>query len=261
VSVDQFGSTRAVLATAGYSVARDRTARVRLVFTRAGRSEVQLERSAFFQVVAASRTGRAVVTTRRSIRLNAPAGGFAADRVPERPGRCLPPKAQTLARSLQTRLYRLRGREGLIHVYGCHDAVGRGFALEDFDDLDNGHHFTEPHALAGPYVAFVDNYVYEYAAEPGENYNEVRVVDLRTGRTVREACTDPDCFEPADDLAVAPSGAVAWIAARRVWRLSGRRKKPQRLGGGRGLDVDSLKLRGGRLTWVQDGRTHSAALR
>jgi hypothetical protein len=255
------GTAALTFATGRFDVAQGRSATVRLVFTRAGRGELQLERTAYYTVAARARTGAATVTTARTVTFRAPPRGFATDLLPERPGRCLPPRAQTVVRSARSRIYRLRGSDGVVHAYGCLNAVGRGFPLEDVDDLGNGNQFLPPYALAGPYVGYQDTYSFEEGAAPGYYDVTVRVVDLRTGRTVRRACAEPGCYEDVDALVLAPSGVVAWIARKRVWRLAGRAKKPQRLSRGGGLKLDSLKLRGSRLSWVQEGRTHHAMLR
>jgi hypothetical protein len=252
---------RVRFAEGGYSVEPGTTASVALRFTRAGRSDVQLQRNVEYDVFARTRTGGATVTSVRTIRFGAPPRGFAARWLPERPGRCLPPLARTVVRTARARVYQRRARDGIVHTYGCLASSGRAVPLDNVDDLDNGHQLLPPVALAGPFVAYQDIYSYENAAEPGEYYVTAHVVDLRTGRTVRQGCSDPDCYANLDSLVLAPTGAVAWVSDNRVWRLAGARKTPERLDGGGEVPADSLRLRGSRLSWVEGGRPRRATLR
>jgi len=123
-------------------------------------------------------------------------------------------------------------------------------------------------ALAAPVAAYSTSF-------QGIDFNRNWVVvrDLRSGAVLTVAAADPEVgVEPVSaltDIAVARSGAVAWISNGRS--LGGSRRgsevgvaapggSAEVLDEGAGIDPESLQLKDGSLTWTDEGAPRSAPI-
>jgi len=173
--------------------------------------------------------------------------------------------------------------------YGCLFSVGR------FLDLDGGESVISHVRLRGRFVGLFEYYV--GGAPHCEAGLNVAVFDLSRGDAyglAREIFRDYDPRQPTcprRDIPAVPTqvvlkenGAIAWI--RCTWRAEGsgfggaplscaeqatyevvkhdargNRRRGRVLASGPAIDPTSLRLRRGRISWVDGGRTQSARLR
>jgi len=161
---------------------------------------------------------------------------------------------------------------------GCSFATGRSYPLGPyFEAASQGSHGISPPVLAGNYVAY--QLIHQpFEAEPSDPTSWYIVVrDLRSGRIVHKEPTGTSS-EPAEiglneasSLVVSDTGAVAWIVINRqtscqtkperhcaqvhVIDRDGARVVAEALAeefGTLGINVESLRLRGQTLSWLQD---------
>ena len=148
------------------------------------------------------------------------------------------------------------------HTFACHRDKGVFYRLEqrgtDFGSTIQSKRF----ATAGKFLAYVETFD---TAAAGETAVEVR--DLITGkvRTEEDASMSPEVAS-VTALAVASSGAVAWIAidgfmndAIEVFaaRLGGKSKL---LATGAAIAKGSIAIRGASVAWSENGAEKSAPL-
>jgi hypothetical protein len=184
----------------------------------------------------------------------APAGSAAAS--------CGPAAAKTLAVDRTARVYESAGE-----VYGCATASRRSYRLgASARSIREGR--AGPIALAGTDVA------YGYTVYGVDTISaQVLVRDLTTGKQLRSepATTAParvEFVESVDSVVVKPDGAVAWIGESgsvtggptntEVDRADARGLA--KLDSGGSIDVHSLRLHGGTVTWRHSGNSRSASL-
>jgi hypothetical protein len=117
-----------------------------------------------------------------------PAGGAAAK---AKKAPCSARESQTLVATPTARLYDVVSDDGY-EVFGCLKRLGRRVSLFRGDDpggdscLHTCERLVMPR-LGGNYAAYVYRYDFSYGGgAPDEHTRSVRVVDLRTGRKVRE---------------------------------------------------------------------------
>ena len=181
---------------------------------------------------------------------------------------CWPSGSRTVVHTEHARVYTVR-EDGYNVARACLYRTGRRVKL---DDLDYSIRSFAPYRLAGPYVAYMDTFV---PIEPYDNSDRyVRIVDLRTGRVVRDAVAWRGDDEPVTDpgdypqpelraLELSKAGRAAWISdwfkEREVWRLDirGARRLDRRTGSG----LRSLNIGTSRVTWLNAGTRNSASFR
>jgi hypothetical protein len=174
--------------------------------------------------------------------------------------------SKTIHASRSARAYELRGT-----VYACLYATGRPYKLGvndgDFGDV------VAPIRLRGAFAGFVRQSEDHY----GHTDATVVVKDLRNGRVLNafsksgfanEVCAGAPPPYEVSDLALAPTGAVAWIAT--VGYCDGARQKVTTMATGQPLgvldddaavDPNSLRYARGSVFWARGGEEHSAPLR
>jgi hypothetical protein len=182
------------------------------------------------------------------------AGAATRARVP-----CGRPAAHTLAVDRVARVYTSRGL-----VWGC--AAGRrSYRLGANGPRDR----VGPIALAGTVTAYglTRSGVDTVSAS-------VLVRQLRTGAVLRDeqaitAGLGPEFFEAVDAVVVRSDGAVAWTAragsvisgqAREIEVNRADRRGRSLLDSGKGIQTQSLRLRGARISWRHGAQTRSAVL-
>lgn len=188
---------------------------------------------------------RAIVTVAAVLVIAAPAHAS---------GACRAHGSKTLRSSKVARVYELRGT-----VYACLYTRGHRYKLgvndKDFGDT------IGPIRLRGPYVAYASQY-------RDTDFNDaatVAVKDLRSGRALHKWSDNGD-REPCNhgsrssywvgDLALAPTGAVAWIAvvtscdSRHDEVTAIRTGKPREvLDDSKAVEWDSLRYARGSIFW------------
>ncbi len=146
----------------------------------------------------------------------------------------------------------------------CSRASGRRFVLgrtaENDDCLPDSCSVGRP-VVAGRLVAYSED---TWTRTGGSS--SVILRDGLTGRTLRTVPAGADCpgnpdytAGPVHSLVLRADGAFAWIASHvfcddektfEVHTLAGLQAS------GTGIDADSLRLRGGTISWRQDGELH-----
>lgn len=125
----------------------------------------------------------------------------AAKRLP-----CSKKGSKTLAASEAARVFRAGDS-----AYGCLYSTNRRWRFHTTreDDFD----FTSLGLvrLAGPFLAFEEQ---SGNRRMGDIHTVVDVIDLRSGRTIRQSTSEPGARAYATDLELQPNAAMAWI--RRV---------------------------------------------
>jgi hypothetical protein len=179
---------------------------------------------------------------------------------------CRPHGSKTVRASAAARVYELRGT-----VYGCLYAVGRRYQLGVNDDELGD--YVGPIRLRGRFVGFARQSFDHYGNEGAT----VVVRNLRNGKVLHSfsdgggpyTCEGQSPPYSVTDLALAPSGAVAWIAE--VDYCDGTRRQVDTLATGKprevveegyGIDSESLRYAGGSIFWRHfGGEERSAPLR
>jgi hypothetical protein len=158
--------------------------------------------------------------------------------------RCFPPGAQPVAQTLESRVYRRAGQ-----TLACLFATGRNHPMPDA---------AVPLALAGRFVVF--------AAAPAGG-SAISAIDMRSGATVSVPVGTPDDAASVTDLVATQAGAFAWIVERIVdgqpVRQVARRRagaSPEPIATGPAIVPHSLRLRDGRLSWLDGPQLRSARL-
>jgi hypothetical protein len=183
---------------------------------------------------------------------------------------CHPHGSKTIRATASARVY-----ERNHQVFGCLRSRGRGYPLGHpwDDDVTYGYGGVHPIRLSGRFVGYASQYGSHY----GEAAATVSVMDLRTGKVRSSAYQHGGAYQSCDppgyevtDLAVAPTGGVAWIA--RVGHCDGVRFEVDTLAAeasqavvddSRVVDGSSLYFRGGSIFWRRSdtGEQRSAPLR
>lgn len=193
---------------------------------------------------------------------------------------CRPANSQTVTHSRYVRVFTRRVREESnnrgyeIKAFGCLFSTGRAYSL-GLDDVGLNS-YASHFRIAGPFVGYALGDYDDF----GNQADRVRVVDLRTGKTVHSsrAFTGPtrggiDAEELVTvSLVLKRYGAVAWIGAYRaedgdedlpprfeVHRIDSRGTRL--LDSGEAIRPRSLRLRGATITWQNAGRQRHASLR
>ena len=181
---------------------------------------------------------------------------------------CRPAGSQTVVETPAARVFRLRiGKES--YTYGCLFAV-RGLielgGMSEFGDVDS----VDMVSLAGPYAGFAYGY-----SGPADTYEDVRVVDLRSGQDLYLGGAGPDHSDEqgaVSGLVMKPDGSVAWIGMGLTWNPATQNNERVTIVGkidsggyaeldrGDGIDTSSLRLDGSTLTWTDAGQTRTAML-
>lgn len=180
---------------------------------------------------------------------------------------CPPGHSHLLVADAQAQVY-----EAFEQVYGCAYGHRRSYALGPPPEgsTPEPSASVEQETLAGPIVAYEENYI-------SESLNRWFVVvrDLRTGRVLHKLPTGtpnpPSAQLVGDGYAVAivvkSDGAVAWIVRTRIepqpneYQVRAVDKSGSRLlASGTAIDPSSLALAGSTLYWTQGGRPFSAFL-
>jgi hypothetical protein len=182
---------------------------------------------------------------------------------------CRPHGSKTLRATKTARAYQLHGR-----VYACLHKRGERYRL-GVNDLHGGFggDYVDPIRLRGPFVGFARQWYDHYEATDAT----VAVKDLRDGRVVHAfsqsgqglyVCDGAPPPYTVTDLALAPTGGVAWIAS--VGYCDGEREKVTTMASRRPLEVlddssavgaESLFYAGGSIFWDSGGEQRSAPLR
>ncbi|MBA3326716.1 MAG: hypothetical protein H0T43_00230 [Solirubrobacterales bacterium] len=154
------------------------------------------------------------------------------------------------------RLVRVLSRDG--RLYACDRATRRRVLLDIYGCEPDSCAVAEVH-VAGSYVAWV-----RQVSGRLESADHISVAAVPSGRIISEFLDAPG---PVTDLVVRANGASAWIMdvsigaerAHRVERASARGTLSLLA---RGADIDPLSLRrdGSRVSWLQGGARHFAAL-
>lgn len=183
---------------------------------------------------------------------------------------CWPRGTQTLQHSDHARVWKVDlGDE--VRTYGCLYSTGRRVALDQALGGEPHKDSEPPYRLAGRYVAHVAAYL------PRESYQGIEygvdVIDLRTGRVVRDArdaWNDGEEYDPEyppspgfRSFVLTKGGLAAWITTyydeSQVWRLDSR--------GARRLDraprraLGALRVASGRVEWTNAGVRRRASFR
>jgi hypothetical protein len=166
----------------------------------------------------------------------------------------------------QRRRNRVQGN--LRSTYACRYRTGRVFRLstEFLDSVTSGG--VELIRVAGLYVAWAHPYSDEF-----ENYADVRVMDLRTGKKLAPPTSQTlgNSFY-ATDTALTPRGSFAWIV--QVWDDSnGQSPELTQVytlidgtvtkvdsAPGKGIEAASLQLEGTTPSWTDRGQTRQTML-
>ena len=179
----------------------------------------------------------------------------------------------TLAATKTVRVYRVAARYS-DRVYACRYATRRRTFLGEEIDASPGSAIGVRNVrIAGGYVAFT----HETAGSTG-NVSRAKVIDTRTGRTIRFARRgflgeEGERYEGAlgADAVVTARGTAAFIFELYDRGYENRRYAVAILDGpapesvrwvdeGADIDHDSLELRGGRVEWRRTGPESSAAI-
>ena len=155
----------------------------------------------------------------------------------------------TMLRSPLVRAYRVGGV-----VFGCALATGRRTRLGRLatDSTFSGYGLKDLR-LAGAYAAF------EVGVRGPDTRLDIRVVDVRDGRTVRRFACCSDDQPVMSALVLAPSGAVAWTQFARGYEVVGwsDTAEPVVLDRVDHADLQSLRLEEGTLHWTNRGSPRS----
>ncbi len=175
---------------------------------------------------------------------------------------CWPPGSETVTRSEHARVY--VPKVGVTR-YGCVYSLGNRVRLGRLE-------VERPMRIADRFAGFPFRHP---ANEKAEDFLELRVVDLVSGKVVRRAGAWGDESEVTSDtrvhqLILRKTGGIAWVSTdfpevgeRRepqVWRLDSRGARL--LDRGRDIEKRSLHFCGrGKICWMNDGEQKSASLR
>jgi hypothetical protein len=183
-------------------------------------------------------------------------------------GACRPAGARTITSDSRVRVYSLAGRGPFVRVaYACLFGRGRTVALgaRGVPQVRVG-----PVALAGTLLVFASS-----TMGIDTSSASVEELDLSAGQprlsswAAATPPTRPESFSSVTDLRITGRGSVAWIA-----RLSGitqpvpvfevhtrlRPRAASLLASGPAVMPESLRLAGGRVSWLNAGQSQSAAL-
>lgn len=164
---------------------------------------------------------------------------------------CVARGANTVAKSLQARIYERGGDEH--ELIGCHRTTGRRTVLARWFSCECSI-ADEPAPqvwLAGRHVA-VNRYFCPPDASPCSG--SLGVFDLRTGRVRHSAETGA-----LIDLVIKLNGSVGFVLGPRVIRIDSRGSAV--LDEGPGIDGGSLAVNRTRLYWLHDNLPRTASLR
>jgi hypothetical protein len=194
---------------------------------------------------------------------------------PTAEGSCRPHGSKTVRESSVVRVYETPTRYNGWKVFGCAFEAGTPHRLgtNDYDGIYGGKRVAPLH-LRGSLVGYVKQQEDRYYSGA-----KIVVMDLRDGKVSRSYQQSGDTFETCDpnrppysvtDLALAPSGAVAWIAD--VGHCDGSRFEVDALESGaprallddsHELESQSLRYTRGSIFWRHSGvnEERSAPLR
>jgi hypothetical protein len=205
------------------------------------------------------------------------AGAGVSDATPARSS-CDRPAGSTLVETSKVRVYALP--EGSVKpanshaasiagrpVFGCLVATGRSLPL-NFPATRSAYWVgvdTDPIAVSSSLVAYAFT---QYYLDTHETW--IRVRNLRTGRILRSCPAGggmaPHTFPHIIKLVISSSGAVAWSAEGKPSGpapgavLACHSAEPTVLDEGEGIDLDSLSLEDGVLSWADAGGRREAGL-
>jgi hypothetical protein len=173
---------------------------------------------------------------------------------------CQPKGAKVVRASGSVRVYKLHSR-----VYACRGRAGKRYLLGDIESYGGfGGWYVSPIRIRGPLVGFARQSYDHY----GSTDATVLVKDLRDGTVLHSfsasggmhACDGEGPPYTVTDLALAPSGAVAWIA--RVDNCEGTRQEvvtlvdgpdPTVLDDDAAIGAESLRYQNGSIFWSHGG--------
>jgi hypothetical protein len=184
---------------------------------------------------------------------------------------CRPHGSKTVRESSVVRVYKTPARDSGWKVFGCAFAVGTPHRLgtSDYDAIYGGDRVA-PVRLRGSLVGYVQQVEDRYFAGA-----RILVMDLRHGTVSRSYAQSGDGFESCDpdrplysvtDLALAPSGAVGWIA--KVGYCDGARYEVDTMATGASRTVlddsatvapESLRYAGRSIFWRRTGEAERSA--
>jgi hypothetical protein len=187
--------------------------------------------------------------------------------------RCPPPHSHVFRSDRTAIVYEGLNSEKLYEVLGCVRGGRRAYALGSvLEGSEEGGGGVAKEVLAGSVVAYEKSSFGE-ARPPyvsGYSRDVVFVRDLRTGRILHKVPTGA-AVSPGEVgsgsavvIVVKSNGAVAWInpieapVSYEVHAVD--RSGTRVLASGTGIDPHSLRLKGGTLSWVQNGKTEFATL-
>ena len=179
--------------------------------------------------------------------------------------RCPPKGAKVVRARGSVHIYKLHHE-----VYACLGRAGKRYSLGESENLDPyGASYVSPIRIRGTLVAFARQSWDHYGAADAT----VVVRDLSDGRTLHSfsqggggpyVCEGQSPAYTVTDLALAPSGSVAWIASvgycdgdRQEVRALTDSSEPALLDEGSGVDAESLRYAGGSIFWVHANRPGS----
>jgi hypothetical protein len=182
---------------------------------------------------------------------------------------CRAQGSKTLVATKTARAYQLHRK-----AYACLRSSGERYRL-GWNDRNGGFggDYVEPIRLRGRFVGFARQEFDHY----GKHKATVAVKDLRDGRVVRAfhqggygeyVCDGAPPPYTVTDLALAPTGGVAWIAS--VGYCDAYRQKVTTMASGRpieglddsnSVDPDSLSFASGSIFWDHGGEQRRAPLR
>lgn len=170
--------------------------------------------------------------------------------------------SKTVVSSTQARVFWVKGKGDAKRVYfGCRRDRKPILLTTDLSPkpADETHTTNRLFRLAGTWVAWHRTTSNDFGAgEAGA------VVTVRSLAGARRAVEQDVSRYAMKSLALAPDGGVAWVLGtgdfREVGGVARGAKEPTPLAVARGIDSQSLKLRGGKVRFALGGRTRTLAL-